>query len=75
VLSAAFYGTAIGALVTALLAALLQLLAAEPHEAWSRQRSQRSKQVGFKVPAFANVGLTPVSPRTLLQTAQHVLKK
>uniref|UniRef100_A0A383VTQ4 EF-hand domain-containing protein n=1 Tax=Tetradesmus obliquus TaxID=3088 RepID=A0A383VTQ4_TETOB len=45
VLTSAFYGTAIGALLAALLAALLQLLAAEPHEAWSKQRSQRSKQV------------------------------
>ncbi|WIA19709.1 hypothetical protein OEZ85_005635 [Tetradesmus obliquus] len=34
-----------GALLAAWLAALLQLLAAEPHEAWSKQRSQRSKQV------------------------------
>jgi hypothetical protein len=42
----AFYSAAINALVAALLASLLQLMATEPSEAWSRQRSQRTKQVG-----------------------------
>jgi hypothetical protein len=44
-LSVALGGTAIGALLLALFSALLQLLAAEPQEPWSRQRSERCKQV------------------------------
>jgi hypothetical protein len=72
-LSVALEGTAIGALLLALLAALLQLLAAEPQEPWSEQRSQRVKQVGNEAQRrqtchqMANVGSTWVQSTAQLQ--------
>jgi hypothetical protein len=57
-LSAALGGTAIGALLLALFSALLQLLASEPQEPRSRQRSERSKQVSCGVQSHQISGCT-----------------